>query len=241
MLPQNVSGQTPAPASAGEATEQEPLNIQTGETSGQGPKEQQQGQFDEATYRKIAREEAAKIAQSFTDKASNRIMQQVQEQIAALEMSAGALGLTDEQVEKAKQNIVIKAMTAKPQGAQASAPGQTANEGQHQAGMHPIMAQAIGMMQAEGMSIDDGDPEFVKFIQPLLGEPEPDARLLRAMGRALDAKSQRLASTQAAAAARVASGAGGGGKPNPKPLTAEEKISKGLAGNWPTQEPPANS
>lgn len=237
---QDVSVQQPAQAGAGEGTAQELENIQSGETSGQGT-EEQRPQFDEALYRKIAREEAARVAQSFTDKASSRIMQQVQEQIAALEMSAGALGLSAEQVEKAKQRIVVDAMTAK-QGTQASVPGQPADEGQYQQNVHPILAQAIGMMEAEGMSIDEGDPEFEKFIRPLLGEPNPDARLLRATGKALDAKAARLAAARESAVARAGSGAGGGGggRPNSKPLTPEEKISQGLAGNWQTSTPPTS-
>lgn len=237
MLPQEVSSQQFAQAGAGEGIAQEIENIQQDDVSGQEAVEQKGQLFDEATYRRIAREEAARVAQSFTDKASNRIMQQVQEQIAALEISAGALGLSAEQVDEAKQKIVMKAITAKPQGTQASDSGQPDARGQYQQGLHPVVAQAVAMMEAEQMSIDEGEPEFEQYIKPLLSSGAPDARLLRATSKALDAKAERLAKQRDAAAARAASGAGGGGQPNRKPLTPEEKISKGLSGEWASQEP----
>jgi hypothetical protein len=225
---------------AGDAT-QAAVNVPAQADDVSAPAEQvqqEQGQFDETRYRKIAQEEAAKIAQSFTAKAENRINQRIQEQIQALEMNKSVLGLSDEQVEAAKQKIVMKEMTAPPQTAQANAGDQPEYPNQPQ--FHPIVAEALGMMEDEQMTIDEGDPEFEKYIKPHFSKATVDRTFVADTTRAIDAKKARLALQKENAAARSPGGAGGGGQPKPKPLTPEEKISKGLtAASWQSQEPPA--
>src|SRR5689334_22701689 len=77
------TGSTPA---AEPQTEQKPLTLED--------------------YRKIAREEATRIAQSQVAKGESRIQKQIQEKFDALEKTKTTLKLSDDQVKQAKQDIV---------------------------------------------------------------------------------------------------------------------------------------
>ncbi|CAK0772521.1 hypothetical protein CCP3SC15_450002 [Gammaproteobacteria bacterium] len=220
MLPGNSSSQA---VDAGQASQAAAVEVQAQEVdqvNAQTEQAKQEPKFDEALYRKIAREEAAKVAQSFTAKAENRIGERVQEQIRALEMSQKVLGLSDAQVDAAKQQIAIQAMIAKPEAetpAGALQQSQTANPNQPQ--LHPAIADALSMMEAEKTSIDEGDPEFTKFIKPHFGEAELNGSKFRMdVARAIDAKQARLNAQKETAPARSPGGAGGGGPIDPNDI-----------------------
>ena len=157
---------------------------------------------------RVAREEATRIAQSQVAKGENRIEKRIQEQLAALNASKGVLGLSDQQIEQAKQKIVTEAYTTpEPQaGTPTSEPGAT-----------PDVDQAIQYMNAEienvfaevGTSVTSADPEF-KDLQAVIDAAWNDSKglvkILRAADKAATAKAGRLQASRETAPARVVGG-----------------------------------
>jgi hypothetical protein len=181
-------------------------------------------QFDETALRKLAREEATRIAQSLVDKGESRITKQIQDRLAALEMTRGDLGLTDEDVERARQKIITNVMTAKPEPAPASAPAPS-----EVSEVNPVYAKTLQVFEEEGVTVEEGDPEFKEIMDAWNDPKGSETKYLKAVYRAVSAKQQRTASQQEHAAARV-SAPGTNAPVLGKPLTIEEKLSKGLRG-----------
>lgn len=184
------------------------------------PKPTESNGFDEARFREIAREEATRAAQSFTDKLSERMNKTIRERFDGLERNKQVLGLSDEQVEAAKRKIVeeerdsavmgqvrgdqanvANPLTTPPNGVGGIQPG-----GQ---GVHPMIATALQLMSDEQVMIEDSDPEFGKYLKPLLGGQEIGNGFLAAAVRAVDAKKARLAAQKENATVRTAGSADG--------------------------------
>ncbi len=216
-------GEAPASAASDESLEQG-TSAQQPEQLTEEARKEQEAKDTEAKYRTWAREEAVRVSQSLVDKASNRIQQQVQEKIAALEMSKDVLGLTPEQVDAARQKIAIDAMTARPEPPASGA----ALDGQDQE--PPVVGWARAQMEQAGVQIIDGDPELAT-IEPAIKSGDQYA-FAAALKTAIEAKKARLASQTEGAKRRTAPPSGG--TASKKPMTADEKMRIGLEGPWDT-------
>ena len=196
------------------------------------PAEQTQEQPNFVTREELAQHEAD-LMRRMKQSTSDMVQARVNERFAALEVNRKTLGLSDEQFEAAKQKIVVEEFSAKPEAAPASAAQPDA-----QAQVHPVLAATMEAFQKAGVEIVDGDPEMPIILKAW---NDPNGNMIdygAAVQNAIEAKKARLASQKDKAAVR-AGGAGNGSIAAGKPLTAEEKISKGLgAASWPSQEPP---
>ena len=158
-----------------------------------------------ADVERIAEEKATRIAQSMVDKAENRISRKAQEQIAAIDTSRQALGLSDEQVQQAKQRVIFDDLTAKPTAEQASPAPQTQTN-QPAAEIDPVIQETLDVFKAEGVTIDTSDPEY-KTLEAILRDPNGNIYQYRkALYTQIEAKRSRVAAAQVTAPARVLSG-----------------------------------
>lgn len=183
------------------------------------PKRPEQNGFDEARFREIARDEATRAAQHFTDKLSERMNKTIRERFEGLERNKQVLGLSDEQVEAAKRKIVEEERDSavmgqvtndlNPSDGSDQKPVGTVQGGQPNGNVHPVIATALQMMSDEQVMIEESDPEFGKYLKPLLGGQEIGNGFLTATVRAVDAKKARLAAQKENANARTAGSADG--------------------------------
>lgn len=154
-------------------------------------------------YREIAREEATRAAQSLVDKAEHRISRRAQEQINALELTKGTLGLSDEDVTKARQQIVLNDLSTKP--AEPSSPA-TQTQTSAQTETDPVIAETLEVFKQEGITIETSDPEY-KPLDAILRDPNGNIhKYRRELFRQIEAKRVRVATNAQQAAARVISG-----------------------------------
>ena len=130
---------------------------------------QEQKGLSAEEYRAIAREEATRAAQSLVDKAEARISKKAQEQIAAIDLTRQTLGLTDEQVHQAKQQVIYNDLTTPRQQEQASTP-QPARQVQAQTEIDPVIAETLEVFKTEGVTIETSDPEY-KALDTILNDP----------------------------------------------------------------------
>lgn len=160
------------------------------------------------TIQRVAREEATRIAQSQVAKGENRIQKLIQDKFAALEQTRETLGLSDEQVNQARQKIVVNAYSAVEE-TNTNVPAQPS----------PDVDRAIQYVNAEignvfaevGTSVTKADPEFA-VLQKAVNDSWNDQRglvkILRAAEKAATAKAERTSKQQENAQARVVSGGG---------------------------------
>ncbi len=175
----------------------------TSQEEGQEPEPQKETPLTLDQIRVIAREEATRIAQSQVAKGENRIQGYIQQQIAALQQTKTLLGLSDQQVQAAQDKIIRDAYTQQIDGA-----GQpTAQQYQQQPEMHPAIEAALSLMEAQGIIVEEGDPEF-ESIRPLLIAGAYNL-LIPATKNAMALKTQRLQSRKGKAPVRTPGGAGG--------------------------------
>lgn len=175
--------------------------------------------FDEQKYRQIAREEAIKAAQSFTDKLSERMNKTIRERFEGLERNQTVLGLSDEQVAAAKRKIVEEERNSSVMGEVQADPR---NAGENPAAvadgsteqLHPVIATALSMMHDEGIYIEESDPEFGQYLKPMIDRGELTNGFLAASTRAIDAKKTRLEEQKRKASVRNAGGVDGRVAPN---------------------------
>ena len=166
---------------------------------------QEQKGLSAEEYRAIAREEATRAAQSLVDKAEARISRKAQEQIAAIDLTRQTLGLTDEQVHQAKQQVIYNDLTTPRQQEQASTP-QPARQVQAQTEIDPVIAETLEVFKTEGVTIETSDPEY-KALDTILNDPNGNIHQYRKeLFKQIDAKRQRVAANSQNAQARVVSG-----------------------------------
>jgi len=192
-------------------TEQVTTSVQTGATPGsvqpqnasateQTPQEQKP--LDEARVIELATQIASRTAQSLVDKAEYRISQKAQDQIKALELNQTVLGLNDQQVQEAKQKIVMNELTAKPQEQQPSNPPVSQVPPVEEA----IAAFVNDIFAEEGTYVTPADPEW-KDLQAVIdatyNDPKGHVKVTKAAIAASAAKAQRVNSNSESAAARV--------------------------------------
>jgi hypothetical protein len=172
---------------------------------------------------------ATPVAQSLAAKAENRVNLNIQARIRGLEQNAKTLNLTAEQLAKAKADIVVEEMAAQPAEEEPQAPSRK-QAPDEELEVDPVLSNVMDMMETAGVYIDDADPEFAEYIKPLVENPKGpediNAGLLLAVGNAINAKKERLASEGESAAVR-GGGIGLGGSARPS-LSPDEKIRRGL-------------
>lgn len=202
---------------------------EAGSPQPQAQKETPQETLTAEDYRKIAREEAMRVAQSQMAKSENRINQRIAERFAALDQNKGLLKLSDEQVQQAQKDIIaeeqMKAFTPQP-----SQPGKGAPQTETPETDDPAVIQSSMLARAfelaGGTEVTPQDAEWKK-LDAAWNDPNGNADLY--ILTAIDAsreKKARLEAQAKKAPARTVNAAGGtNSKPN---LTAEEKISKGI-------------
>ena len=193
----NTSGQ--AEATPGSV---QPSNASTTE---QTPQEQRP--LDEARVIELATQIASRTAQSLVDKAEYRISQKAQDQIKALDLNQTVLGLNDQQVQEAKQKIVMNELTAKPQEQPPSNPPVSQVPPVEEA----IAAFVNDIFEVEGTTVTPADPEWKDLqavIDATFNDPKGAVKVTKAAITAAAAKAQRVNSNSESAAARVL-GSGG--------------------------------
>lgn len=159
---------------------------------------------------RIAEDRATRIAQSLVDKAEYRISQKAHAQIQALELNKSVLGLDDQQVQQAKQKIIMDELTAQPQPSEPPSPQPVS---QSQPG-DVVSAYVNDIAEANGTQIDKNDPEWRDLqtvIDATWNDPKGAAKVAVAVNKYATAKAARLASNQQSADARVSSGGGSAG------------------------------
>lgn len=155
-------------------------------------------------YRAIAREEAIRAAQSLVDKAEARISKKAQEQIAAIDLSRQSLGLSDEQVEQAKQKVIYQDLTTPRTQEQASTPQPT--QPNQPTEIDPVIQETLDVFKAEGVTIETSDPEY-KALDLILKDPNGNIwQYRKELYRQIEAKRNRVAANSQHATARVVSG-----------------------------------
>ena len=154
---------------------------------------------------RIATEKATRIAQSMVDKASYRLSREAQVKIDALrQYGTKDYGLTEDQVKSKMQEIVTNDLTA-PQTPQAS---ESVPEAEPQ--QPPQLIDYMqSIFQAEGVAIEDGDPELAKILEVWQDPNGNMHKFNRALYGAIDAKRQRLQRIETTARVSTPGGAGG--------------------------------
>lgn len=192
-------------------------------------------------YRQIAREEATRVAQSQVAKSENRTNQRIQERFAALDANKSVLKLTDEQVQTAQDAIIkeetMKAYQPQPSGQQASSPQQAPTDDMIRQQVEFVYGQIQAVFEEAGAEVTQNDPEY-KEIEAAMSNPKGSlASTLLAASKAAEKKAARVLAQKDTAKARV-TGGGSSTTAQTKPMTAEEKISKGLKNTtWPSETP----
>lgn len=124
-----------------------------------------------------------RASQSATDKVSAR----VNERLAALEMNKTALGLSEEQIQKAKNNIIQEEM-----GNQTPAQANQVDSGQPSPAEQEILGIMSEIFSGEGIEVLSSDPEG-KIIQDAIMDPNMTPyKLRKAVMNATMQKSQRM-------------------------------------------------
>lgn len=202
-----------------EAALEDEANIQgeeSADTPDEGGREEEQQTekpLTRADVQRIADEisarNATRIAQSLVAKGENRITAKIQDQIRALNMNKDVLGLTPQQIEQARQKIVMDAYAEEPTGQEQASRSQSQVQQQPEAGIPVNVISAVKMMQDAGMIVEEGDPEFEQYIAPILNRnPNPGMEIVRATAKAMDAKENRLNAKKSKSPARAPQGGG---------------------------------
>lgn len=193
-------------------------------TSGTESQPQENKPLTIADVERIAEEKATRIAQSFVDKAENRISAKAQEQINALKLTQTALGLSDEQVEQAANKIVLNDLKA-PRAEQAS-PAPQAQTNQPAREIDPVIQETLDVFKAEGVTIEVSDPEY-KPLDLILKDPNGNIHQYRKeLFRQIEAKRQRTAANAEKAPARVVSGGNTQTSSDPAKTTARDYLQR---------------
>lgn len=159
-----------------------------------------------ADFEELISKEIKPLIQSQVDKAANRISKDAQAKIDALQQTKSVLNLSDEDVEKATNKIVMNDLTTR-QAEQASPAPQTQTTQAQTEPVHPAVAALLEIFADEGEEVVETDPEWAAHIAKVWNDPNGTLPALRkAAYKATEAKRQRKATNQQQAPARVISG-----------------------------------
>lgn len=158
---------------------------------------------------KEAEDRALARAQSLFDKGQTKVRARLDQ----LEQSLKGVQIAPEEREKLRQQVINAALTEEDAPPQPSAPaaGQTAQPGQAAPApegqdLDPISTEALRMMTAAGVVIEDDDPEAKTIDQ------SSAYAFLRSVEAAIEAKRRRTAP-------RTPTSLGGAGSHNPNPIS----------------------
>jgi len=174
----------------------------TSQEEGQEPEPQKETPLTLDQIRAIVREEATSIAQSQVAKGENRIQRYIQQQLTAIQQTKDLFGLSEQQVREAQDKVIRDAYTQQTEAGQP-----TAQQHQQQPEMHPAIEAALSLMEAQGIIVEEGDPEF-ESIRPLL-QAGDYRNLIATTKQAMAQKTLRLQSRKGKATVRAPGGAGG--------------------------------
>ena len=170
------------------------------------PQEQAQESkpLTEADFRRIAREEATRTAQSLVDKASYRLSREAQDRIEALRMSWKDAGLTEEQAQAKINQIAMSDLTSKPQPSQASEEAPD-----FEPSGNPAADLVASIFDETAVAIGPDDPEY-KDIMAAWNDPKGSMpKLAHAAYLAVEAKKNRTQAQNNSAPLRTPGGASG--------------------------------
>lgn len=178
-------------------------------------------------YRRIAREEATRVAQSQVAKSENRTDRRIQERFAALEANKSVLKLSDEQVLEVRRQIIEEEQMnsfANPNEQQSSGFRQaqpSGSEGQApEADPIRMLNGLIGaVFQTVGTAVTANDPEHVKLQKVIdkawtINGPEGLAMVQIAAADCAREKAARVNAQRQNAAGRVMGTSGAPTSPN---------------------------
>lgn len=174
-------------------------------------------------YRKIAREEATRIAQSQVAKGETRIQKLITDKFAALEQTKDTLGLSADQVAQAKQKIVTEAYSSPPSGEPPTTQAEPPASSDADQAIQFMNAQIANVFEEVGTSVIKSDPEFAeiqKVVDASWNDPKGLSKILLAANKAATTKAARLQSQQGTAAARITAGGQPSGGQAPRPTSA---------------------
>ena len=215
------------------------------QTPGEGSAEEQQQPeqtFTRADVEKMLADYEKRVEsriQSQVAKSENRTNERIQQRLASLEENREALNLTDEAAYEAAQDAIIRDEQKKafkqPKSPAGNGDQQVASQADP---IQEFMATVDGIYQREGMRVEENDPEYKKFIDPVWNDPNGDPLdTLLAIKQAVREKKERLAAFKGNAKVRVTGGGGQQASNSKKPLTSSEKISRGLKENFNGKKP----
>ncbi len=199
-------------------------------TSVQGATEQVEAQEKPASPTYVTKEELDQIMAETLRRAKQSDkdrMKQIDDKLNTIKtrLESGGTQLTPQQVNVLREQIEEEG-DVKQVAAQASA-----MTPEVQAQVDFIYDQLDETFADVGTTVTINDPEWAA-IKAALDDPKGSlAKMIRVAAKQAEAKAARVASQQAAAPARAVS-AGGQQTTTSKKLSAEEKLSQGLSGNW---------
>lgn len=210
---------------AGAATPEQAL------TQGTSPEEkatESQPQYvTKEEFDRLMADNLRRMKQSDKDRAAN-VDKKLNDILSRFEK--GNAQLSQQQVDVLRQQIEDE---TEPQTQ--GAPPASSVTPEMQANSDYISGELAHLWEETGVSVTPNDPEFTQ-IKAVLDNPQGNmAKLMYAAGKAAETKAARIERLKENADARVI--AGGGTTTFTKPMTAEEKISRGLGGQWQTSEP----
>jgi len=208
---------------AGLATPPEPTLTQDTSTEAAAETPVQPKYVTEEALEQKATEIIRRMKQSDKDR-----MKQIDTKLSDIKarLESGGAQLNASQVNVLREQIEQEVDS----GVQAQAPA-SALTPEMQAQADFVYSQIDAAFEDVGTSVTANDPEW-KLIKDALDDPKGSlAKAIRAASKAAETKAQRLASQKNNAAARAVS-AGGAQSNTTQTLSPEQKISKGLSGNW---------
>lgn len=138
-----------------------------------------------------------------------KVQQEIQKGFEALQITAKTAGLDENQIRNAQDRIVREAY-ARANNVEEQTPQP---EFDNQPQLHPLVYSAIQMMNERGTIVEEGDPEFDKYIKPYLG-PGVNSTILNQTIAAMDAKEIRIKTDKDKAQLRQPGGRGVSSPPN---------------------------
>lgn len=173
-----VGGQTPAPGEAPPTNEPRYIT------------EEQFIQFSESLKKGLA--DNFRAVQSRTDSYQHTVQTKLQQFEESLkQFKAAGIDITDDKIAEMRNQLVIDTLAGGEEPADPNAPGQAppGKQADDEEEIDPITAEALSMMQAAGVEIEDDDPES-DIIQAAANGSIRE--YFNAVDRAIKAKQERL-------------------------------------------------
>lgn len=139
------------------------------------PSEQQTGNYiTRQDLDAILSQRESDIIRRASQSATDRVSARVNERLSAIEMNKSALGLSEEQLQQAKQRIIQEEMTNSPE----AQPGQSVSPDSPNPQEQEILGMMEDVFKNEGIEVLASDPEG-KIIQDAINSPNTSAYKVR--------------------------------------------------------------